>query len=466
MQYIKYLKFVLGFLFVFLGLSSCRKSGESEAVLRPERDGAVYCKITSSSPARGVDLLRENTRWHTSDIAQDDIIMFSFFEPFYLKRIELNIPDSLALKGFRLYSDKGIIGDFRGREISIEQEIKFLILKLVETSNFYLTYAYNDENTYKISTHRDNSAAEIDQIVFYDKNDSIIDVFVSRQSSAPSFSYNNSFIGQKIIDYSVSAKSFSLSEIGDIMACSGDTIFFGKIPASKRKKLSENPVNLTELSFSDHSFTSRERPSRIKISETHISLDGVFSLMYDFPDDYFVDVKTLDSTIVHDIRYATDNNFMKQAVYDCAVCMLRYGAAKALAEAQREFLSRGVSIKVFDCYRPHSAQYKLWEVVPNKNYVANPEKGSIHNRGAAVDLTLVDSTGKELDMGTEFDYFGYKAFSTNQDLPDTVLKNRNLLWSVMKKNGFNSIKTEWWHLSHRTCLNYAIADVPLREAKK
>jgi len=185
-------------------------------------------------------------------------------------------------------------------------------------------------------------------------------------------------------------------------------------------------------------------------------------LFCDFDDDFFVDVKSLDTSIIKDIRYATANNFTEQIIYDCPKCWMRYGAAKDFVKAEQEFLSLGFRIKVFDCYRPHSAQYKLWEILPNKNYVANPQRGSIHNRGAAVDMTLVDSLGNELDMGTEFDYFGLKAYSVFYGLSDTILKNRQLMWSVMHKYGFKEIKTEWWHLSHYSCMRYPISDISFK----
>ena len=124
----------------------------------------------------------------------------------------------------------------------------------------------------------------------------------------------------------------------------------------------------------------------------------------------FVNIKTLSPEFVLDIKYATADNFLKQAVYDCGECYLREATAKALLAAQKDFLKRGYTLKLFDCYRPLSVQKKMWKILPGTHYVANPAKGSKHNRGAAVDLTLVDlATGKELDMGTPFDTFSPRA---------------------------------------------------------
>ena len=142
----------------------------------------------------------------------------------------------------------------------------------------------------------------------------------------------------------------------------------------------------------------------------------------------FVNIKSLSNDFILDIKYATADNFLKQAVYDCGECYLREATAKALLAAQKEFVKRGYSLKLFDCYRPLSVQKKMWKILPGTHYVANPAKGSKHNRGAAVDLTLVDiATGKELDMGTPFDTFSPRAHHTYTQLPKEVLDNRKLL---------------------------------------
>ena len=127
-------------------------------------------------------------------------------------------------------------------------------------------------------------------------------------------------------------------------------------------------------------------------------------------EDKFVNIKTLSPEILLDMKYATADNFLGQVVYDCAECYLRKATAQALVAAQKDFVAQGYSLKLFDCYRPLSVQKKMWKILPGTHYVANPAKGSKHNRGAAVDLTLVEiATGKEVDMGTPFDTFSPKA---------------------------------------------------------
>lgn len=172
----------------------------------------------------------------------------------------------------------------------------------------------------------------------------------------------------------------------------------------------------------------------IKRPDLNSLADTTFIRLADYSDDF-----------MYDLRYATENNFLKAKVYDCAECYTRVKTAKALIAANEDFMAKGVKIKFYDCYRPNSVQYKMWKIVPNPQYVANPVKGSIHNKGGAVDITLVNMKGEELDMGTDFDFFGKRAYHDNYDLPQEILGNRKLLKETMEKHGFWSTRTEWWH---------------------
>ena len=175
-------------------------------------------------------------------------------------------------------------------------------------------------------------------------------------------------------------------------------------------------------------------------------------------DTTFVNLKDYSSDFVYDMKYATDDNFLKAKVYDCAECYLRLKTVKALVVANQEFMKRGYRIKLFDCYRPLDIQKKMWEIVPNPEYVANPAKGSIHNRGGAVDITLVDKKGEELDMGTAFDHFGVEAAHAYENLSRRVKKNRRLLKNVMQQNNFNSFDSEWWHYNLKLALTDKVAN--------
>lgn len=176
------------------------------------------------------------------------------------------------------------------------------------------------------------------------------------------------------------------------------------------------------------------------------------------PDTLFVRLADYSQGFAYDLRYATENNFLKEKVYDCAECYTRVKTAKALLAANAEFKKSVVKIKFFDCYRPNSVQYKMWEIVPNPQYVANPKKGSIHNKGGAVDITLETLDGEELDMGTDFDFFGKRAYHDMMDLPQLILDNRKLLKETMERHGFWSIRTEWWHYNLSAASNDAVAN--------
>lgn len=158
---------------------------------------------------------------------------------------------------------------------------------------------------------------------------------------------------------------------------------------------------------------------------------------------------TFEATgILLDIRYATENNFMQQQVYDCGRCFYRPAVAKALKRVQEDLRAQGLGLKMYDCYRPAPYQQRLWDIMPDARYVARPEKGSVHGRGAAADLTLVDlDSGEELDMGTAYDFFGEAAYTTTTHLPDLVLANRKTLQTAMLAHGFLTIRTEWWHFN-------------------
>jgi D-alanyl-D-alanine dipeptidase len=164
------------------------------------------------------------------------------------------------------------------------------------------------------------------------------------------------------------------------------------------------------------------------------------------PDDTtFVNLKEYNTDFVYDMKYATNDNFLKEKVYDCAECFLRYKTAKALISANKYFIKKGYKIKIYDCYRPIDIQKKMWKIVPNPEYVADPKKGSIHNRGGAVDISLVDKNGVEVDMGTKFDHFGIEAGHGFSGLKQEIIENRKLLKKIMLKNNFLPFDSEWWH---------------------
>ncbi len=176
-------------------------------------------------------------------------------------------------------------------------------------------------------------------------------------------------------------------------------------------------------------------------------------------DTSIVPLSSIDSTIVTDVKYATTNNFTGQILYPTDKVYIRKIVGDALAKVQAYLLENyNLQIKVFDGYRPLSVQKKMWEIMPDDRYVANPAKGSRHNRGAAVDLTLIDSTEAELDMGTEYDNFTEKAHYDYPDLSEEVKSNRKILLDIMVKFGFSPIESEWWHFDFNGWKKFSILD--------
>jgi D-alanyl-D-alanine dipeptidase len=158
-----------------------------------------------------------------------------------------------------------------------------------------------------------------------------------------------------------------------------------------------------------------------------------------------VDVRSMAPDVVVEMRYAGNDNFTRKRIYDCGRCFLRPETAAKVADAQRELRKRGISLKMWDCYRPLSAQRLFWSLVPDPRFVADPKTGSRHNRGNAVDVTLVDAKGRELDMPTGFDDFSPRAGHGETRLPARVIENRRILAETMEKAGFHRLASEWWH---------------------
>ena len=179
-------------------------------------------------------------------------------------------------------------------------------------------------------------------------------------------------------------------------------------------------------------------------------------LVEDYYKDFFIDMK-----------YATCDNFVKKTLYPSPTCVLTKGTLDKLIKANKLVKQQGYSIKIWDAYRPLSVQKIMWEATPNKNYVANPYRsGSKHNKGAAVDVTLVDKSGKEVNMPTEFDHFSEKASPNYKGMTPEQRKNLNILTNAMKASGFRNISTEWWHFEDTENSNYKIQDIPLSKFDK
>ena len=161
-----------------------------------------------------------------------------------------------------------------------------------------------------------------------------------------------------------------------------------------------------------------------------------------------------------EVRYATADNFMKEALYPEARCLLRRETAEKLVRVQSRLLSQGLSLKIFDAYRPLFVQRKMWAKFPLEGYVANPAKGSNHNRGAAVDVTLVNAEGGELPMPSAYDEFSERSHRDYTGGTQEQRKNRQTLREAMESEGFAGISTEWWHFDDTDAKTYPVLDLP------
>jgi zinc D-Ala-D-Ala dipeptidase len=169
-----------------------------------------------------------------------------------------------------------------------------------------------------------------------------------------------------------------------------------------------------------------------------------------------IPIKAPEFDVILDIRYATTNNFVHQAIYATPDAYLHEEAAEKFQKAVFFAKQQGLKFKVFDAFRPQAAQWSLWDIMPDTPYVANPKTGSLHSRGIAIDLTLVDGQGQELDMGTEFDSFEEKAHHGYKDLDSKIQHNRYMLMGIMVSAGFEAYMYEWWHYQLPNKENYPL----------
>lgn len=177
--------------------------------------------------------------------------------------------------------------------------------------------------------------------------------------------------------------------------------------------------------------------------------------------DPLVEVTTLIPDAVVDLRYATADNFMKKQVYPSnARCLLLERSAKQLKAAADVLRAKGFRLRLYDCYRPHHVQFELWKVMPVPGYVAEPKKGSNHNRGGAVDLGLVTLEGKDVEFPSPYDFFGKEAHHSFQGGSKPALTNRDLLRTTMEANGFKKNSMEWWHYDLPDASKYPLRDEP------
>lgn len=182
------------------------------------------------------------------------------------------------------------------------------------------------------------------------------------------------------------------------------------------------------------------------------------------PDFELWDISEKIPEIVLDIRYATENNFTGRVIYTLPKAFARKKVVEALIMVQDSLKQLNLGLKIFDAYRPYAATLLFYEVYPDTNFVANPRYGSRHNRGCAVDVSLINiSTGLEISMPTPFDEFSERAHPEYMNLDQEVIANRTLLFGVMQHFGFSHYITEWWHFDFEGWEQYPLMDIPFEK---
>jgi D-alanyl-D-alanine dipeptidase len=185
-----------------------------------------------------------------------------------------------------------------------------------------------------------------------------------------------------------------------------------------------------------------------------------------FREPDLVDLSALSATIQFDIRYATSRNFMGTAFYPTPRAFLQRPAADALLGVHRELGKQGLGLLVYDAYRPWYVTKMFWDATPQdkKNFVADPARGSRHNRGAAIDLTLYDlKSGMPLPMPSGYDEFTERAHPDFAGGSQEERQNRDLLRKVMEDHGFQVYKYEWWHYDYQEWREYPILNLTFYE---
>ncbi len=191
------------------------------------------------------------------------------------------------------------------------------------------------------------------------------------------------------------------------------------------------------------------------------------NLVANNPQMEMMDIEKAIKNIVLDIRYATDNNFTGEVIYEAPRAFARKPVVEALKQVQDSLVFFNLGLKIYDAYRPYAATLKFYEVYPDTTFVANPKYGSRHNRGCAIDLSLVDlKTGKEIPMPSVFDDFSEKAHPDFMDFPEELIKNRTFLFEIMAHFGFTHYASEWWHFDYVGWENFPLMDLSFEELEK
>jgi D-alanyl-D-alanine dipeptidase len=274
------------------------------------------------------------------------------------------------------------------------------------------------------------------------------------------------------------SKNNSIIAVSLLIAFSiGFNVYFVAVVQQQNKKLKEEVDKLQKVSTSE---TEKEKSAeeemeglkntieelKNKVKELEIEntkKDNIIKETGMKEINDLVLVNNIDASILIDIRYATANNFLSKVIYNSGVGVIRKETGLKLKQVNEELKGYGYKLKLWDGYRPRSAQQKLWDFLPDPRVVANPSKPCSHTVGAGADVTLVDLNGNEVVMPSGYDDFTAKGDRDFSDVSNTGKENAELLTKVMVKHGFKTISSEWWHYDDVNWKNYSEQDVPLEQ---
>ena len=411
---------------------------------------------------------------------------FSTKSPFYLNKISINnIKKQRESTNYfyKLYVNNKYAGKYKTRDtIVLNRKITSIYILFLKTANEHIVEAWKGNTILKLIKQNNKTdrfkpqinlliynkqTLKFQSVIYHPKHNkkttNLNKVFINKHFSNNQLHSTGFYQDKKaaiITQYSLSFNQNGNFQIYQIISKKTDrklineTFFNGNWSYSKSTKKQENL--LLEGTYSGY-FADREelivRNRKIKITSTLnnsvLKSNKLISKIYlDFPNDALVNVKSLIPDIKVDMPYAGTNNFTGIRLYPCNKCFLRYEVANALIDVQNKLKQKQMGLKLFDGYRPFSVQAIMFKKFPIPGYVADSIGGSVHNRGSAVDLTIIDKTGNELDMGTGFDELSRKANHNYLLFPDTILKNRIFLKELMQSCNFTPIHSEWWHYNY------------------
>ena len=417
-----------------------------------------------------------------------DIFQFRTDKPFYIEDLKLsNIhkDKTVSLCFFKLYINDKLVGKYKVDEkVSINKKVSSLRLLFLKTKNEYLVEAWKAETVFKfIKHHRRPNYLFSPQIELSVPAKQKLSLKTSRirkpgdkkvlllnQKFTEIFLANNQLTvnglhhkkkSSKIIQFSISLNNDGSFRLYQLVSNNISKKIIHEFFLDGNWQCTEIVGNRAKLEFQGKltGYFPDKKTQLIhgkyikirsilngKILQSDKLLDNIY---LDFPDDALVNVKNMIPNLSINMAYSGENNFTGERLYSCNKCFLRYEVANALKQVQIILEKKQMSLKLFDCYRPKSVQAIMFKKFPIPGYVADSIGGSVHNRGSAVDLTILDKNGNALDMGTEFDELSIRSNHNYLSFSDTILRNRLFLKELMLSCNFTPIRSEWWHYNYK-----------------